>query len=635
MLSVDYGFGTSFGGWPPSELLAEVVRHEGSSCPLFVLPVTTIARHVPRADQRRGTDVFDVALAPHRQRRLRRLCEIASGVAPCECSGTLRNFQGRRSSRPDCAAKEGDKDGDILGESFSAFSSGSLALSQTTEESSERGLEYEEGYLREQEVENAADRSRGGSLWHLHAAAASAPDRVVADAVNEVVVPPITVELLRQLRLAAGDRTAHNTPASLHLTKGRNAGHDMGKEAPSVPADTREVRGKHTVRPLRWQMIRPPVALRSRHGHHLVSCRERLYVISGCYWAHGNALASTDMMYDVCTGASQQISFPFPQRFCAALAKSDAVPATPWTMAGDEHQVLYCFGDLSYSHQLMHTPHRLWLPQAVLEELPQYGTVPRAQSKGILVCNVQRESTPDEHKRGEQATRRLFYMDGFQDGGPMAPYLVRSQISLLQYELVDTVSERPASEAARSAPVPVKQECNQPAKRHATCLRRFEVVGGMPARRGKQRRSRICYAFDTVQMRFDYAHALPAPGLTAHCVVLVPSAGMPSAAAALHSTVKAGEDRQTVAEGATLLSAYQTALRVLRERCGAWPLCCGGNEDWSDAEQNSLGKPVGWLYLLALRKIPLAEGSRVEMGRLCIQSTVLTMDRDGLLGTLF
>lgn len=203
----------------------------------------------------------------------------------------------------------------------------------------------------------------------------------------------------------------------------------MDKEAPSVQADTHEVRGKHTVRPLRWKMIRPPVAPRSRHGHHLVSCGERLYVIGGSYWAHGNALASTDMMCDVRTGAWQQISSLFPQRFCAALAKSDAAPATPWTMqassaprrlveetaeggtltcgtarAGDEHQVLYYFGGLSYSHQLMNTLHRLRLPQEVLEELPQYRAVPRAQLKGILVCDVQRECTPDERKRGEQAT---------------------------------------------------------------------------------------------------------------------------------------------------------------------------------------------------------------------------------------
>lgn len=217
-----------------------------------------------------------------------------------------------------------------------------------------------------------------------------------------------------------------------------------------------------------------------------------------------------------------------------------------------------------------------------------------------------------------------------------SPDLVRSQISLLQYELVDAVSEGLANEAALSTPVPsVKRESDQSIKWHATRLRRFEVLGGMPARHGKQRRSRMCYSFDTVQMRFDYSHALPVPGLTAHCVVLLPSPGTPSAVAALHSSVKSGEDRRTLADGTTLLSAYQAALRVLRERCGAWSLCCGGNEDWSDAEQNSLGEPVGWLYLLAPRRIPLAEAARVQMERLPIQSKVLTMERDELLGTLF
>lgn len=48
-----------------------------------------------------------------------------------------------------------------------------------------------------------------------------------------------------------------------------------------------------------------------------------------------------------------------------------------------------------------------------------------------------------------------------------SPDLVHSQISLLQYELVDAVSEGPASEAALPAPVSVKREGNQSIKRHA------------------------------------------------------------------------------------------------------------------------------------------------------------------------
>ncbi|KAK7198139.1 Kelch motif containing protein [Novymonas esmeraldas] len=697
MLSTEYGFGTSvrrsghaacwcselgglvqFGGWPPSEQLGEVVRHDGSSCPLFLLPATTIARHVHRADQRRAVDVFSAALAPHRQRRLRRLCDLATRAAPGDHGGDPR-LQRRRGPPTSSTA-----------------SSAASALSATTEEASERGFEYDEGYVSEQESDDAGSQSPPSSTpssansRSRSRAATAATDAVRATSPPSVVAPTITVELLRQVALETGDRVASggfsrtsSTPAAAlpdhtsvspssrtgyaasalrDLTRRHSGGPATDKEAPPVRADTREVRGKHTVRPLRWQRVQPAVAPRTRHGHHLVCCGHRLYVIGGSYWAHGNALASTDMMYDVRERTWHQLSSLFPQRFCAALARSNAVPSSPASTsatdalytttttiatitstgtadaprdartttaptttvamasarAGDggeeqqQQQVLYYFGGLDYSHELTNTLHRLWLPHEVLEELPQYGAVPRRQFKGVLVCDVQRECTPAERRAGERAVGRLFYMDGLQDGRPMAPYLrlynlstgvwvrvcpspdlVRSQVSLLQYEPV----------AAGQA---------------ATRLRRFEVLGGMPARRGRQRRSRMCVSFDVGQQCFDYSHALPVPGLTAHCVVLLP----PLDTGAVE-----------VASGA--VSGYAAALDTLRRRCGTWSLCCGGNEDWTDAEQNSLGDPVGWLYLLAPRPVRLSEAVRVLMDRLRMPSKVLTVEKDDLLHELF
>ncbi|KAG5496302.1 hypothetical protein JKF63_02603 [Porcisia hertigi] len=733
MLSVDYGFDTTvkrsghaacwcaalggvvqFGGWPPTKHLGNVVRREISSCPLYVLPVTTIARHVHRADQRRRIDAFDAALGSHRQRRLRRLCEIASGLVRCGDEGTSCGHQRKGSLRLGGGVVGEDEGGGVVEERSTSSLSETGSLSITTEEASENSFEYDEGYVSEQEEENADNQSRGSaddaSLFSssslrsiarydtgapqpplLHTPA-GAPDEAVTLAVGDVVVTPITVDALRQMSLETATRiecdasafpsivasqdhtsasrsvrTGHVLSTLHNFAKGHGVGYAMDREAPSVQCDTREVRGKHTVRPLRWIKIRPPVAPRSRHGHHLVSCGERLYVIGGSYWAHGNALASSDMLYDVRKRTWQQISSLFPPRFCAALAESNATCAAPCTLrvsplsayvvdgatkdagfttpsvsASQECRVLYYFGGSNYSHQPTNTLHRLWLPQEELEELPQYGAVPRKQFKGTLVCDVQRECFPDERKRGENSIGRLFYMDGFQDGCPMAPYLrvydlatgvwvrvcpspdlVRGQVSLLQFDLVDAQNSSSASREGASVNPPV------------TRLRRFEVMGGMPARRGKQRRSRMCYSFDAAQQRFDYSHALPVPGLTAHSVVLLPPPDVPTAAPALDSPVAGEEDQRVLADGTTLLSAYQAALTVLREGCGVWSLCCGGNEDWRDAEQNSLGYPVGWLYLFSPRQIPLTEVSRVQMQRLRIQPRVLSKESDELLDELF
>ncbi|KAL7699791.1 hypothetical protein NQL31_008095 [Lotmaria passim] len=695
MLSIDHGFDTSvkrsghaacwcaalggivqFGGWPPSEQLSDVVRHEGSSCPLFYMPVTTVARHLHRADQRRGVDSLAVALAHHRQRRLRTLLDPPPGATS---RSSLEAVTGAGSGAEGSATVVLD-----MGTSTSAvlLSPSPSTLSVTTEEVSERGFVYDEGYVSdvaESEVassDSGSDSSEGGTAQDAAPAdmSSSSHEAVVspfASATAGVIAPVITVELLRQVAEETGDRMTYDsaggagvsTAAASHggrtsVSRSTHTGptastlHSFGKsgqpavdrEAPPLQRDTQEVLGKYTVRPLRWQLLRPPVAPRTRHGHHLVSCGDRLYVIGGSYWAHGNALASTDMMYDVQKKVWQQVCSLFPPRFCAALAKSNAVPKEKWMPAAADDtstsaaaellrlhdgQVLYYFGGLNYSHDPTNTLYRLWLPQETLEELPQYGAIPRKQFKGILVCDIQRECSPAERKRGESALGRLFYLDGLQDGRPMAPYLrvynvatgvwvrvcpspdlVRSQVSLLQYQSV-AGAER---------------------------LRRFEVMGGMPSRRGKQRRSRMCYSFDALQLRFDYSCALPVPGLTAHCTIPLPTTAeidTATTATAARDTAVSLHSATLLADGLTSVTAYRSALSLLRETYGVWSLCCGGNEDWNDADQNSLGVPVGWLYLLAPRAIPLSEVARVQMECLRIPTVVRGAEKDELLDELF
>ncbi|KPA84831.1 hypothetical protein ABB37_01304 [Leptomonas pyrrhocoris] len=699
MLSTDHGFSTSvkrsghaacwcaalggivqFGGWPPSEQLSDVVRHEGSNCPLFYMPVTTVARHLHRADQRRRVDSLEAALAHHRQYRLRELLNLASDSTP----GTPQTI----------SVEDGLP---VVGEGVAAtapLSPPPSALSMTTEEASERGFVYDEGYVSDV-AESEGDASE--SVSSAFSSTDSAPHRM-RDAAHDaapaqptqsphlsaleapapppnVTTPTITVELLRQVTEETEDRrtdraAAASTITASHggttLSRGTQTGpaisstlHSLVKsglpavnrEAPPRQRDTQEVLGKYTVRPLRWHQICPPVAPRTRHGHHLVSCGDRLYVIGGSYWAHGNALASTDMVYDTRKKTWQQVPSLFSPRFCAALARSNAVPTAKGALASTaptdasgeppvcEEQVLYYFGGLNYSRELTNTLYRLWLPQGALEELPQYGAAPREQFKGILVCDIQRECSPAERKRGERAVGHLFYMDGMQNGRPMAPYLrvynvatgiwvrvcpspdlVRSQVSLLQYEAVADGNTY-AVETAAVRP---------------TRLKRFEVVGGMPSRRGKQRRSGMCYSFDAAQQRFDYSHALPVPGLTAHCTIPLPAlseedvhtnSGNATAAAEVHLHL--------LADGVTSVAAYRAALALLREKYGVWSVCCGGNEDGSDAEQNSLGVPVGWLYLFAPRTIPLSEVARVQIDGLRIPMTALSAQKDELLDELF
>ncbi|KPI86208.1 hypothetical protein ABL78_4721 [Leptomonas seymouri] len=701
MLSIDHGFSTSvkrsghaacwctalggivqFGGWPPSENLSDVVRHESSSCPLFYMPVTTIARHLHRADQRRRVDSLEVALTRHRQYRLRELLSRTSDNVP----GAQRPI---KESRPPAVDKE-------AADALLQLPTPST-LSVTTEEASERGFVYDEGYTSEIGEDeagspensssgsfstNSAHRSTRDTLNSSQQAADLASARPsqppspsslrALPSPTETLAPIITVELLRQVANETEDqvtygssapaasygrtsvsrstRTGHAAPSTLHGfgTSGRQA---VDREAPPQRRDTQEVLGKYTVRPLRWHKICPPVSPRSRHGHHLVSCGHRLYVIGGSYWAHGNALASTDMVYDLRKKVWQQVPSLFPPCFCAALAKSNAIPTERWVPASrsptdtsaepemHDEQILYYFGGLNYSRRLTNSLYRLWLPQETLEQLPQYGAVPREQFKGVLVCDVQRECSPEERKRGERALGRLFYFDGLQDGRPMAPYLrvyniatgvwvrvcpspdlVRSQVSLLQYEAV----EEARTDAAEAGPTTI------------TRLKRFEVTGGMPSRRGKQRRSCMCYSFDAVQLHFDYSHALPVPGLTAHCTVPLPPLPEEDMNTAADSIVTAAEsNRRLLADGATDTVAYRQSLSLLREKYGVWSLCCGGNEDQSPVEQNSLGEPVGWLYLFAPRAIPLSEVARVQIECLRIPMPVLGAQADELLEELF
>jgi hypothetical protein len=741
MLSVDHGFNTSvkrsghaacwcaalggmvqFGGWPPSAQLSDVVRHEGSSCPLFYMPVTTVARHLHRADQRRGVDSLEVALSHQRQHRLRELLNLASsdGALNAHINGAEGN-----GLREDWRPRWGN---DVHATAIAQLlhSPTPSTLPVTTDEASERGFVYDEGYVSDiaesatldsssedgDDASTASSRSAAQEGAPVPGPSSPAPSLQLPPPPHSAVelyatpnspagmiAPIITVELLRQVAEETEDRMTYSSvaaaaaadagvasatgshggrttvsrsthtgtaaaPSTLHSFGKNNHQPAVDREAPPVQSDTQNVLGKYTVRPLRWQRIRPPVAPRTRHGHHLVSCGDRLYVIGGSYWAHGNALASTDMMYDIRRKVWQQVSSLFPPRFCAALAKSNSVrtgkslPASWASMAAttaaagtsselqmQDEQVLYYFGGLNYSRQLTNTLYRLWLPQETLEELPQYGAVPREQFKGILVCDMQRECNPAERECGERSVGQLFYLDGLQDGRPMAPYLrvynvatgvwvrvcpspdlVRSQVSLLQYELVAAESEE---RGAGDTP---------------TRLRRFEVVGGMPSRRGKQRRSRMCYSFDAVQQRFDYSNALPVPGLTAHCTVPLPAETEEPLASLIPSintdAVVTTDTTHSppsllLADGVTSVAAYRSAVRLLREEYGVWSLCCGGNEDWNDAEQNSLGVPVGWLYLLAPRAIPLSEVARVQMECLRIPMAIRGVAKDELLDELF
>lgn len=716
MLSVQFGFDTNvkrsghaacwcpllggivqFGGWPPTSELSEVVRHEGSRCPLYVLTAATIARHVRRAEKRRSVSLFREAQSVSRIRRLRRLCDATAPLSDGTC-GAEEVLQGKTIHSP------------VFSEVLSAATSHESSTSSvtTSDSVSARGFVYDEGYVSDvaESSNHTAFSSSGDSSSDEDHPTNNSGVSPSQSSNAAIVAPTITVELLRQAAAegsaysetvthgdAGDDRSSWTAPVeqrSSHTgtTAGAATSYSLALPSHGVDAvvrpvlhDTEEVLGKKTVHPLRWDPIQPSVAPRSRHGHHLVTCGEFLYLIGGSYWAHGNALASTDMIFNIGSGIWRQVASLLPARFCAALAISNGtnlsspehVVASPEVLASPslmncdiseaadhlvaKRQVVYYFGGLDYTQHLTSTLYRLWLPRETVEELPQYGAAPREQFKGVMVCDIQYECTPEERKDGGVSVGRLFLMDGLPEGRPIvpslriynmatgvwtrlcpAPDIVRSQLSFAQYAPVVS-KQRPTSEAATATSAGAKLEPLTKFNSTTTVLQRFEVVGGMPSRRGRQRRSRVCYAFDVQHMRFDFVHALPVPGLTAHCVVLLPPATSVSLPEYQDEAARTPPQFPLTASNTSAAalssSEMRQAVEVLIKTYGITSIGCGGNEDFSDMKQNSLGNPVGWLYLFGPRHISMMEAARVELERLGVSQKMLGLPKDELLDELF
>jgi len=407
MLSVQFGFDTNikrsghaacwcsllggivqFGGWPPTSQLSDVVRHEGSSCPLYVLSAVTIARHVRRAEQRRSVNLFEEAQKPSRIRRLRHLCD-ASGDIPEVPAGCVDMEHVTVSGAAEVTAYGtpalSTLDTDLLPVSSPRRSS----ITPTTTDDSHsvsRRFVYDEGYVSEP-AESSHSETASTSNSSSDSSSRGSRPRVGAErttpsypSASPVVAPVITVELLRQAAVDGGvhepmplqngaedDHSSWTPPVEQQsqprstytaTTVGAGTSYSLtllsrGVDAVALPVlqDTQEILGKKTVHPLRWRHILPAVAPRSRHGHHLVSCGVFLYLLGGSYWAHGNALASTDMIFHVGTGVWKQVAALLPSRFCAALAVSNTTPSPPADRDEDSAAVVAkCIGPFVYIH---------------------------------------------------------------------------------------------------------------------------------------------------------------------------------------------------------------------------------------------------------------------------------------------
>lgn len=591
-----------FGGWPPGELLSRVVHVEGSSCPLYYLTAADIYRGAQHANRsaremkhphHHHPILLEEGMAADSP--LAKMMANPSVGAPSSCSSSSNRapsedpYEGYHSEPDEFLETAGGA---------APESSSSTAGSDSTGDTSPP-------------LPSPAAADREGTTPHVAVATPMERLRVLRaeGPTDEATAVALNFDRASSTVLMTTDNPTSakcsiaaesELPVALHSRR-------FYRDAKPILQDTRQIRGKCDQRPLHWRAIRPIVSPRTRHGHHLIYHANRLYVIGGSYWAHGNALSSSDMCFDLANKTWEQLDPLLPSRFCAAVAVSNIkLPTTTVGNTGcaessntsEGELVLYAFGGMDFNCTLTSTLHRLWLPSGAVEELPQYGTTPRDQFKGNMVCDVQEEQTPSARSSGACAVGRLFYLDGYQDGRPMVP-------ALRCYNLTSGVWTKTCSCPDLVRGQVSLRHYKTDARTGKLYLNRFDIMGGMPSRRGKQRRSRMCHSYDVKEQFFDFASALPVPGLTAHTVVELPEDAPPE-------------------------------VKRLRDEFGVTAVSCGGNEDMDAEEQNSLGQPVSWVYLLSLRPISFLERLQVGMERRNIPyRLLLSKQKDDILEDLF
>ncbi|CAD2216165.1 hypothetical protein AGDE_15783 [Angomonas deanei] len=155
------------------------------------------------------------------------------------------------------------------------------------------------------------------------------------------------------------------------------------------PTQEREDMDSNSV--LQWKPVLPPIAPKTRHGHALVYCYPNLYLFGGCYWAHGDAMSTTDLYYNVYDQRWRQCKEEVvPPRFMASVAVSNASHTFPQhtdhTVSENDpnraHMVLYAFGGLDFNRQLSNHLYRTQLPPSRYELLPQLGHHPPTAVQG-------------------------------------------------------------------------------------------------------------------------------------------------------------------------------------------------------------------------------------------------------------
>lgn len=402
---------------------------------------------------------------------------------------------------------------------------------------------------------------------------------------------------------------------------------DVGLSSDSTPPGAA---GGATHAPIAvWTKITAGVMPRTRHGHHIVCCQHETFLFGGSYWAHGDTMATQDMVYDHVAGHWYQIEPLFPSRFCSAVTTSGSFKPAADHATASATVVVYSFGGLDIARQPTSSLFRAWLPTRTYEEIPTFGSVPSRQFKSCLVADVLQECSPEERRDGKRIEGRLFHLDGFLpdtsrvkrlhmlDLGTdlwrelcFSPDLVRSQIAHISYV-----------EGEEGGAVDDDQDPKDADPSTSTLaagrVASFTMFGGMPSQKGKRFRSSGMATFNTRTMMWDQSklvHA-PAPGVTAHVVVAIPSVAVSSSTSATHNA-----------------SASSPILNMVVSMS-----ICGNEDDPQQPEENSLGRQTSSIHVFSRKPRTLKEiaARHIHQMRIPCHINASPAPRDEILDELF
>ncbi|KAH9578624.1 hypothetical protein LSM04_000939 [Trypanosoma melophagium] len=320
---------------------------------------------------------------------------------------------------------------------------------------------------------------------------------------------------------------------------------------------------------LKWRVV-PGFSPRDRRGHAFIYCRESLYLIGGCYWAHGNTMARADMVFNTKTLEWRKIDGILLPHAQAAVSVSNC-------RNSDGEVAVYFFGGVRSPQPFSNEFYRIFLPSRTSESLPQMGDVPPPQLKGFIVCDVSYEVSATESSKGKTSEGYLYLGDGLCESD-------KTQPALRMYNL-NTGMWRKIALAPKLMSGQVISRCYDAI---SGGLKRFILFGAIgqvssDGRNGKKmtfkKKPSYVFSFDAANKSWKKQKATCIRGICAHAAVQLPSSGK-----------NTSPEKSIIRDGIVSISV-------------------GGNQDVFHISSRRIGEPMGWVCLFAPTPVPLRDSA--------------------------